>query len=146
MHEEVSLMNKRNHPQVIVPVIVLSLWGGVLMVGGCTSDRPPAVVTLPDSPRLVGGGITIGWKAPERGTVYLIEQQTGKIVETRSLEEGEVYSFAATSVVQADEFEQVLGIRFSRAHFQLFFEPAGPEGSAGESPETTESVHTWSRS
>ena len=88
----------------------------------------------------------IGWKAPERGTVYLIEQQTGKIVETRSLEQDEVYSFAATSVVQADELEQMLGIKFSKAHFQLFFEPAGPGGSAGESPETTEPVHTWSRS
>ena len=76
----------------------------------------------------------------------MIEKQTGKIVETRSLEEGEVYSFAATSVVQADEFEQMLGIRFSRAHFELYFEPAGAGSSAGESPETTESVHTWSRS
>ena len=139
-------MKKRNRPQVIVPIMVLSLLGGVLTVGGCTSSRRPAVVQLPDSPRLVGGGLIIGWKAPERGTVYLIEERTGKIVETRSLEEGDVYSFTATSVVQADEFEQMLGIRFSRAHFQLFFEPAGPGGSAGESPETTESVHTWSRS
>ena len=139
-------MNKRNYPQVIVPVLVLSLLGGVLTVGGCKSSRQPAVVHLPDAPRLVGGGMMIGWKAPERGTVYLIEKQTGKIVETRSLEEGEVYSFAATSVVQADEFEQMLGIKFSRAHFQLFFEPAGAGSSAGESPETTESVHTWSRS
>jgi hypothetical protein len=127
-------------------MMILSLWGGVLMVGGCKSCRQPAVVQLPDSPRLVGGGLMIEWKAPERGTVYLIEKQTGKIVETRSLEEGEVYSFAATSVVQADEFEQVLGIRFSRARFQLFFEPAGAGTAAGESPETTEPVHTWSRS
>lgn len=139
-------MKKRNYSQVIVPVLVLSLLGGVLMAGGCTSSKHPAAVQLPDSPRLVGGGLMIGWKAPERGTVYLIEKRTGKIVETRSLEEGETYSFAATSVVQADEFEQVLGIRFSRARFQLFFEPAGPEGSAGESPETTEPIHTWSRS
>jgi len=139
-------MKKRNRPQVIVPVMVLSLLGGILTVGGCTSSRRPAVVQLPDSPRLVGGGLIIGWKAPERGTVYLIEERTGKIVETRSLEEGDVYSFAATSVVQADELEQVLGIRFSRARFQLFFEPAGPGSSAGESPETTESIHTWSRS
>jgi preprotein translocase subunit SecA len=71
----------------------------------------------------------IEWKAPEQGTVYLVEKQTGKIIETRSLEEGEVYSFAAKSAVQADEFEQMLGIRFSRAHFQLYFEPADEEGS-----------------
>ncbi len=90
----------------------------------------------------------IEWRAPEPGTVYLVEKQTGKIVETRSLEEGEVYSFAATSVVQADEFEQMLGIRFAKAHFLLYFEPAGGKdaASADESPETSESVRIWSRS
>jgi hypothetical protein len=139
-------MNRMNHRHVIVLVITMSLLGGVLMAGGCRSSRRSPIVRLPDTPRLVGGGMKIEWKAPERGTVYLVEKQTGKIVETRSLEEGEVYSFSATSVVQADEFEQMLGIRFSRAHFQLYFEPAGEEGSAGESSETSESVHIWSRS
>jgi len=92
---------------------------------------------------MVGGGMMIAWKAPARGTVYLVEKQTGKIVETRSLEQDEVYSFAATSVVQADEFEQMLGIRFSRARFLLYFEPAVAEGSATE---PSEPVRGWSRS
>ena len=139
-------MNKMNHRHTIVLVIIISLLGGVLMAGGCKSSRRSPIVRLPDSPRLVGGGMKIEWKAPERGTVYLVEKQTGKIIETRSLEEDEVYSFSATSVVQADEFEQMLGIKFSRAHFQLYFEPAGEEGSAGENAETGESVHIWSRS
>jgi hypothetical protein len=91
---------------------------------------------------MVGGGMMIEWKAPERGTAYLVEKQTGKIVETRSLEQDEVYSFAATSVVQADEFEQMLGIRFSRARFLLYFEPALAEGAATES---SEPVRGWSR-
>ena len=60
-------MKKRNYPQVIVPVIVLSLLGGVLTVGGCESNRQPPVVILPDSPRLVGGGMIIGWKATSAG-------------------------------------------------------------------------------
>ena len=84
----------------------------------------------------------IEWKAPERGTAYLVEKQTGKIVETRSLEEGEVYSFAATSVVQADDFEQMLGIRFGKARFLLYFEPAGEENSVAQ---TGEPVRPWSR-
>jgi hypothetical protein len=139
-------MNKMNCPRVVVLVVAMSLLGGFLIIGGCGSSKRSPVVHLPDAPRLVGGGMMIEWKAPERGTVYLVEKQTGKIVETRSLEKGEVYSFAATSVVQADEFEQMLGIKFARAHFQLYFEPAGEEGSAGESSETSESVHIWSRS
>lgn len=134
-------MNKRNHSRVVW-VALLSLLTGALVTGGCGGNKRPPAARLPDTPRLVGGGMMIEWKAPERGTVYLIEKRTAKIVETRSLEEGEVYSFAATSVVQADEFEQMLGIRFGKAQFQLYFEPAGAEGAATES---NEPVRGWSR-
>jgi len=134
-------MNKRNYSHVVVSVLVVSLLGA-LVVGGCGPGKPAPVVRLPDAPQMVGGGMMIAWKAPERGTAYLVEKQTGKIVETRSLEQDEVYSFAATSVVQADEFEQMLGIRFSRARFLLYFEPALGEGAAAEA---SEPVRGWSR-
>jgi hypothetical protein len=134
-------MNKRNYPHVVVLVLIISLLGA-LAVGGCGAGRQSPIVRLPDAPQMVGGGMMIEWKAPERGTAYLVEKQTGKIVETRSLEQDEVYSFAATSVVQADEFEQMLGIRFSRARFLLYFEPALAEGAATES---SEPVRGWSR-
>src|SRR5512143_2750664 len=107
-------MKKRNCPHVVVWLLAVSLLG-ILAVGGCGPGKPAPVVRLPDAPQMVGGGMMIAWKAPERGTIYLGEKQTGKIVETRSLEQDEVYSFAATSVIQADEFERMLGIRFSRA-------------------------------
>lgn len=135
-------MNKKNYPYVAISVLVIGLLGA-LVVGGCGAGKPSPVVRLPDAPQMVGGGMMIEWKAPERGTVYLVEKQTGKIVETRSLEQDEVYSFAATSVVQADEFEQMLGIRFSRARFLLYFQPAAAEGSAAE---PSEPVRGWSRS
>jgi hypothetical protein len=135
-------MNKRNYPHVVVLVLIISLLSA-LAVGGCGAGRQSPIVRLPDAPQMVGGGMMIEWKAPERGTAYLVEKQTGKIVETRSLEQDEVYSFAATSVVQADEFEQMLGIRFSRARFLLYFEPAGAEGSATEANEPVRS--RWSR-
>ena len=121
-------MNKKNYLHVVVVMLVASTLG-VLAPSGCGTRKPSPVVRLPDAPQMVGGGIMIEWKAPQRGTVYLVEKQTGKLVETRSLEQDQVYSFAATSVVQADEFEQVLGIRFSRARFLLYFEPASGEGS-----------------
>jgi hypothetical protein len=135
-------MNKRNYPHVVVPVLVVSLLG-VLATGGCGAGKPSPVVRLPDAPQMVGGGMMIEWKAPERGTAYLVEKKTNKIIETRSLERDEVYSFAATSVVQADEFEQMLGIRFSRARFLLYFEPALAESSATEANEPVRS--RWSR-
>ena len=134
-------MNKRNYPHVVVSVLVVSL-SALSATGGCGAGKPSPVVRLPDAPQMVGGGLMIEWKAPERGTAYLVEKQTGRIVETRSLEQDEVYSFAVTSVVQADDYEQMLGIRFSRARFLLYFEPALAEGSATES---SEPVRGWSR-
>jgi hypothetical protein len=135
-------MNKMNHAHAMVPLVAMCLLGGALTVGGCGSGKRSPAVRLPDTPRMVGGGMTIEWKAPERGTVYLVEKQSGKIIETRSLEEGETYKFAATSIVQADEFEQMLGIKFAKAQFLLYFEPAGAEGSAAEAGEP---VRAWSR-
>ncbi len=135
-------MNQMSHSRIIALVITLSLLGGVLLVGGCGPDKHAAAFRLPDAPRLVGGGVMIGWKAPQPGTVYLVEQQTNKIIETRSLDEGEVYSFTATSVVQADDFEQMLGIRFGKARFMLYFEP---QDGAGEPAVAQESLGAGGR-
>jgi hypothetical protein len=118
-------MNKVNPARIVVLAVAMSLLGGVLIFSGCASSGQSPTVHLPNSPRLVGGGMMIEWKAPERGIVYLVEKQMGKIIETRTLEKGEVYSFAATSVVQADEFEQMLGIPFAKARFLLYFESTG---------------------
>jgi hypothetical protein len=141
MSEEDNQMT-RNDARVVVLSTALALLGAGWSMAGCAS-RP--VAEMPNAPRLVGGGMIITWTAPEPGTVFLIETRSGKIVETRSLKEGDIYSFAATSVVQADEFEQMLGIPFAKARFQLFFEPTGTEGSTGESAEGSEFVRTWSR-
>jgi hypothetical protein len=134
-------MKKVSHTPGAVPLAVASLLGLAVLVAGCGPDQGAAVTPLPDAPRLVGGGIMIAWQAPEPGTAYLVEKQTGKIVETRSLAEGETYSFAATSVVQADEFEQMLGIPFGRAQFLLYFEPAA---EAGETAVVRQSARGWS--
>ncbi|MCU0915376.1 MAG: hypothetical protein MUC88_12545 [Planctomycetes bacterium] len=118
------------------------LLAGVLASAGCTTRSLHLDSRLPDQPRLVGGGVIIEWKAPEPGTAFLVEKQTGKIVETRTLAADEVFSFAATSVVQADEFEQILGIRFDQAQFLLYFQPASGEDAT---PETNAAARGWSR-
>jgi hypothetical protein len=97
---------------------------GVALSGGCGSQKASQVSRLPGDKQLVGGGMMIEWRAPEAGTVYLVEKTTDKIVETHSLEEGEVYSWTVTSVVQAEDLQELLGVKFSKARFLLYFEPA----------------------
>ncbi len=95
------------------------------LLAGCASKQQLGAAGLPGEQYLVGGGLTIEWKAPEAGTVYLIEKRTRKLVETRSMEEGKVYSFTVDSVVRAQELGDILGINLTRAQFVLYFEPAG---------------------
>jgi hypothetical protein len=78
---------------------------------------------LPGEEYLVGGGMMIDWEAPAAGTAYLVEKVSGKIIETRSLNAGDSYSFSVGSSKQASEFELMLGIKFSEARFLLYFQP-----------------------
>ena len=97
------------------------------LLAGCASKQQLGAAGLPGEQYLVGGGLTIEWKAPEAGTVYLIEKRTRKLVETRSMEEGKVYSFTVDSVVRAQELGDILGINLAKTQFLLYFEPAGQE-------------------
>jgi hypothetical protein len=91
---------------------------------GCSTPRHLQADGLPGEQYLVGGGFMIDWKAPTEGTVYLVEKTSGKIIETRSLDAGDNYSFSVSSEGQGAEFERALGIRFSEARFMLYFQPA----------------------
>jgi hypothetical protein len=115
-----------NRGSMAIALTVVSLLGSAWL-GGCGAERRTQLDRLPGNQQLVGGGFMIEWKAPEAGTVYLVEKATGKIVETRSLARDDIYTFSVTSITQADDLQTLLGIRFSRARFLLYFEPGGPE-------------------
>ncbi len=117
-------MTVRNGSRARALIAVPALLGVVLAAGGCGSEQRSQTEHLPGEQYLVGGGFIIDWEAPGPGTVYLIEKQTGKIVETRTLAEGEAYTFEISSIVQAEEFEELLGISFAKTRFMLYFEPA----------------------
>jgi hypothetical protein len=91
---------------------------------GCSTPRYLEADGLPGEQYLVGGGLMIDWKAPTAGTAYLVEKTTGKVIETRSLDAGDSYSFSVSSEGQAAEFKRVLGIELSDAQFMLYFQPA----------------------
>lgn len=108
--------------------MITTVCAAALTLAGCAERDRSALDRMPGERRLVGGGLMIEWKAPEPGTVYLVEKQTGKIVETRTLAAGEAYTFSVTSITQAEEFEDLLGINFSKTRFLLYFEPAKSAG------------------
>jgi hypothetical protein len=114
---------------VVVWLAVLGLLS-VAWLGGCGAERRSQLDRLPGDKQLVGGGHMIEWRAPEAGTVYLVEKTTGKIIETRSLARDDVYTFSVTSITQAEDLQTLLGIQFSRARFLLYFEPGGEAASA----------------
>ncbi len=95
---------------------------------GCRMNQRVDLTPVIGEP--VGGGLRIEWTAPAKGTAYLVERTTNRIMETRSLDVGETYSFSATSDVQRAEFERYLGIRLANARFLLYFRPAVPKPPA----------------
>jgi hypothetical protein len=111
--------------RVVSGMSMVAIFAAVLAIAGSGPKAHSRVANLPGEYRLVVGGLNISWQAPEPGTVYLVEKKTGKLVETRTLQEGETYLFAVESVVRAEELQDMLGIDFSRTQFLLYFQPAG---------------------
>ncbi len=111
------------------PWMVALLVTMLLLLVGCRTSPTLQADGLPGEEYLVGGGVMIDWEAPAVGTAYLVEKTAGKIVETRSLNEGDSYSFSFTSGKQAGEFEKMLGVKLSEARFMLYFRPADAKGA-----------------
>jgi hypothetical protein len=103
--------------------------GVILYVAGCKTAQSLHAQPAPVQGEIVGGGLRIEWVAPAKGTVYLVETTTGRIMETRSLDQGNTYSFAAPMEGPKNDFERVLGIKLSDARFVLYFQPASPTKS-----------------
>jgi predicted Abi (CAAX) family protease len=100
--------------------------GMMIWMTGCMTQAP-RVAAPPVQGDLVGGGLKIEWTAPARGTAYLVEATTNRIMETRSLERGQTYSFSASSDSQKGEFERIFGVRPAQARFLLYFQSAQPK-------------------
>ena len=109
---------RRNCSFIVVGTVVV-----LLGLGGCSGNRSLEPDGLPGDEFLVGGGMMIDWEAPSAGTAYLVEKETGRIIETRSLDAGDRFSFSLGSASQVESFEEVIGINFSSARLLLYFQP-----------------------
>jgi hypothetical protein len=110
-------------------VIVVAAVAGLMMAAAGCSTMGLQGGDLPRGAKVVGGGFLIDWEAPTPGTAYLVETKSGKIVETRSLDEDDSYDFEMSlddeDVVKT--FENAFGVPMEKAKLVLYFKPAGPE-------------------
>ena len=107
--------------------VVVAVVGLMMVAAGCAAPSQYYPETgLSQNLEVVGGGLTINWKAPTAGTVYLVEKTSGKIIETKSLDEGEVYEFEV-SPDQPTVFEKAVGVSLNNARLVLLFKSANPK-------------------
>ena len=132
MHNKMKggIMELRDRRVEISQIVAAAVSFVVLALAGCSSEERLRPAYLSGESRLVGGGLKIEWKAPEAGTVYLVEKRTDKLVQTYTLATGESYKFMVESVVDAEELEELIGISMAKAQFLLYFKPAGQESGA----------------
>ena len=118
----------QSHQAVSRSAAAIVVVGLVMIAAGCTTPSQSYPATgLPHNLEVVGGGLTINWIAPTAGTVYLVEKTSGKIIETRAMNEGDVFKFEV-SPDQPTVFERAVGVNLNNARIVLLFKPAKPKG------------------
>jgi len=108
-------------------IVTIACVSMLLFLAGCStlstsSEGPFTKNGIPHSRYLVGGGFSIEYTAPANGTAYWVEETTGKILETKSLNSGDKAEFGGASP-DPDSVKQVLGIDIKDAKFTLYFVP-----------------------
>lgn len=70
-----------------------TIWLGMLALAVALAGCATSNLQLPRGARFVGGGLMVEYTAPTDGTAILIERNSGRIVATESLDEGDTFSF-----------------------------------------------------
>jgi hypothetical protein len=117
------IMKGRPMRKVILSMLMAGIAAGA---GGCSAFETSAFRSdgIPKQMYLVGGGWDIEYKAYAPGSVYLVEMHSGKLIETKSLDEGDTYR---QSIDPGESRLKDMGIEPSAAKFQLYFIPAPGE-------------------
>lgn len=103
---------------------LLATLGLATLVTGCTSTT--SNTGLPHGSRVVGGGLSIEWQAPERGSAILREETTRRVVATKTLDAGDSFDFPQTSD-QMEALNRLFGDPMpTNLTFVLYFVPTPP--------------------
>lgn len=124
-------MNRNGNYRKVKPLIGMFVFLVSMILAGCTSLTSDSMGDfnskgLPSPKYLVGGGLEIEWMATQAGTAYLVEEKTGKIIMTKSLEAEDEFEFSPGSI-EPEETKKIFGVEMSELKFSLYFIPAAKE-------------------
>jgi hypothetical protein len=110
--------------KAILMIITIS----ALVLGGCSTTGMSSAFDkdgLPKQQYYVGGGVSINYRAPGvRGNVYVVEENSRKLIETESLDKLQVYNFNIdTSDEDIHMRLKTMGIDPLNLKFSLYFVP-----------------------
>jgi hypothetical protein len=106
------------------PAKLLTTLGLAGLVSGCTTTTTST--GLPHGSRVVGGGLSIEWKAPEPGSAILREETTHRVVATQTLDTDDSFDFPQSSS-HHEALERLFGDPMpTNLTFVLYFVPTPP--------------------
>ena len=102
------------------PAILFLGLGLLTLAVGCASTS----TGLPRGSRVVGGGLSVEWDAPQAGTAILREETTRRIVATETLDEGDSFDFPSQAT-HLEAISMLFGDPMpTNLTFVLYFAPA----------------------
>ena len=115
-------MNHLSKPTKIV--LLLLACACCLSFIGCLGGFSRVFTTygIPQRQYQVGGGLNINYVPDKDGVVYLVEETSRKILQTKTLKAGEPYE-ADLSKIPSQEWEKKLAVPAVNAKFSLYFVP-----------------------
>jgi len=115
-------MNRKDGFRVVELGRAAAMLFVIFTIVGCASNSNLGRDGLPSKKYLVGGGFSINWIAPQAGIAYLVEETTGKILMTKSLQADEVFDIELPSA--PEEAKEFLGIEMADVKLSLYFIPS----------------------
>ena len=108
-------------------ILTIAYVSMLLCLAGCSalptsSEGAFTESGIPHSRYLVGGGFSIEYIAPANGTAYWVEETSGKILQTKSMNSGDKAEFGGGSL-DPEQIKQALGIDIKDTKFTLYFVP-----------------------
>ena len=107
--------------------ILMMITISALVFGGCATTGMSSAFDkdgLPKQQYYVGGGIGINYRAPGvAGNVYVVEENSGKLLVTESLDKGQVYNLEFSMDDDVHMGLKSIGIDPLNVKFALYFVP-----------------------